>query len=223
MTGPLTLDGPSAPPFSGGAPKSLVIFLHGYGSNGEDLIDLAPYWQAALPDTLFLAPDAPQPCPGVPYGRQWWPLTSLTPEARAAGVRVSAPALNAYIDGQLQAHGLTEENLALVGFSQGTMMELHVGPRRARTLAGIVGFSGMLADPDALAAEVMTKPPILLVHGDVDEVLPVSALDQASSRLQALDFDVAAHVSPGLGHSIDDTGLRLGGRFLAQRLVSPAR
>lgn len=222
MTGPLTLDGPSAPPSSGGAPKSLVIFLHGYGSNGEDLIDLAPYWRAALPDTLFLAPDAPQPCPGVPYGRQWWPLTSLTPEARAAGVRVSAPTLNAYIDTQLHNYGLAEENLALVGFSQGTMMALHVGPRRTRTLAGIVGFSGMLVDPDALTAEVVTKPPILLVHGDVDEVLPVSALDHARSRLQALDFDVAAHVSPGLGHSIDDIGLRLGGRFLAQRLASPA-
>ena len=223
MTDPLTLDGPSVPPSSGGAPKSLVIFLHGYGSNGEDLIGLAPYWQAVLPDTLFLAPDAPQPCPGVPYGRQWWPLTSLTPEARAAGVRVSAPLLNAYIDEQLKGHGLTEANLALVGFSQGSMMALHVGPRRARRLAGVIGFSGMLADPDALAAEVMTKPPILLVHGDADEVLAVSALDHARSRLQALAFDVAALVSPGLGHSIDETGLGLGGQFLAQQLVLPAR
>jgi phospholipase/carboxylesterase len=159
----------------------------------------------------------------VPYGRQWWPLTSLTPEARAAGVRVSSPELNAYIDAQLRAHGLTERNLALVGFSQGTMMALHVGPRRARSLAGIVGFSGMLADPDALDVEVVTKPPILLVHGDVDEVLPVSALDDARTRLQALNFDVVAQISRGLGHSIDETGLRLGGGFLAQRLITAAR
>ena len=219
MTGPLMLSGPSAEPLTRNAPRSLVIFLHGYGSNGADLIDLAPYWRAALPDTLFLAPDAPQPCPGVPHGRQWCPLTSLSPEARAAGVRVSAPALNAYIDAQLEFYSLTDDRLALVGFSQGTMMALHVGPRRAKALAGIMGFSGMLADPDALAAEVVTKPPILLVHGDRDEVLPVSALEHAETQLKALNFQVATHVSQGLGHSIDETGLRLGGRFLAERLA----
>ena len=219
MTQIPTLDGPSAAPASGGPVKSLVIFLHGYGSNGADLIDLAPYWASTLPDTLFLAPDAPQPCEGVPYGRQWWGLTSLAPQARAAGVRVSAPALNAYIDDQLAAHGLSEDKLALVGFSQGTMMALHVGPRRAKTLAGIIGFSGMLADPDALATEVVTKPPVLLLHGDRDEVLPVEALHQADVQLKGLDFDVASHVSPGLGHSIDEPGLQLGARFLISRLA----
>ncbi|CAN5205152.1 alpha/beta fold hydrolase [soil metagenome] len=219
MTNRTPLDGPSAPPASGAAPRSLVIFLHGYGSNGADLIDLASYWRAALPDTLFLAPDAPQPCPGVPFGRQWWPLTSLTPQARAAGVRVSAPDLDAYIDAQLAAHDLTEDRLALVGFSQGTMMALHVGPRRAKALAGIIGFSGMLADPEALAAEVVTKPPILLVHGDADEVLPVSAIHAAESHFKALDFQVATHISRGLGHSIDEAGLRLGGRFLVEQLA----
>jgi phospholipase/carboxylesterase len=219
MTQIPTLDGPSAAPASGGPAKSLVIFLHGYGSNGADLIDLAPYWASALPDTLFLAPDAPQPCDGVPYGRQWWGLASLAPQARAAGVRVSAPALNAYIDDQLAAHGLGEDKLALVGFSQGTMMALHVGPRRAKILAGIIGFSGMLADPDALATEVVTKPPVLLLHGDRDEVLPVEALYQADIQLKGLDFDVASHVSPGLGHSIDEPGLQLGARFLISRLA----
>ncbi len=213
------LDGPSAAPASGGPPKSLVIFLHGYGSNGADLIDLAPYWAQALPDTLFLSPDAPQPCDGVPYGRQWWPLTSLTPQARAAGVRVSAPALNAYIDAQLATHGLTEDKLALVGFSQGAMMALHVGPRRAKVLAGIIGFSGMLADPEALAAEAVTKPPVLLVHGDRDEVLPVTALHQVEASLKTLGFEVAAHVSLGLGHNLDEMGLRLGAQFLTEKLA----
>jgi phospholipase/carboxylesterase len=219
MTQIPTLNGPRAAPASGGPVKSLVIFLHGYGSNGADLIDLAAYWAAVLPDTLFLAPDALQPCDGVPYGRQWWPLTSLTPAARAAGVRVSAPTLNAYIDAQLAACGLSDDKLALVGFSQGAMMALHVGPRRARTLAGVIGFSGMLADPDALAAEVVTKPPVLLVHGDRDEVLPVEALHQAEAQLNGLDFDVASHVSPGLGHSIDEAGLQRGARFLLRRLA----
>jgi phospholipase/carboxylesterase len=217
MTTPL-LDGPASPPPSAAAPRSLVILLHGYGSNGEDLIGLVPYWRTALPDTLFLAPDAPQPCPGVPGGRQWWPLTSLTPQARAAGVRVSAPELNAFIDAQLAKYDLGEDRLALVGFSQGTMMALHVGPRRQSALAGIVGYSGMLADPDALAAERVNKPPVLLVHGDADDVLPVAALHQADERLRALGFEVEAHVSRGLGHSLDDQGLQLGARFLVARL-----
>jgi phospholipase/carboxylesterase len=196
----------------------MVIFLHGYGSNGDDLMGLAPYWRPALPQAVFLAPNAPQPCPGAPGGYQWWALTDLSPAARAAGVRQSAAALNAYIDAQLARYGLTEDRLALVGFSQGTMVALHVGPRRAETLAGIVGYSGMLADPEALAAEVAAKPPVLLVHGSTDPTLPVVATHQAKAALEALGFDVAAHVSPGLGHSIDGEGLRLGGEFLVRRL-----
>jgi phospholipase/carboxylesterase len=219
MTEVPLLSGPTSPPAAGGAPRSVVILLHGYGSNGADLIGLVPYWRAALPHTLFLAPDAPQPCPGAPGGRQWWPLTSLSPEARAAGVRVSAPALNTYIDSQLAAHDLSADRLALVGFSQGTMMALHVGPRRANAIAGIVGYSGMLADPEALGEELDTKPPILLVHGDADDVLPVSALHQAKARLVDLGFEVASHVSRGLGHSIDEQGLDLGADFLAARLA----
>jgi len=218
MTDSARLDGPRAEPQAGGAPRSLVILLHGYGSNGADLIGLVPYWQGALPHTLFLAPDAPQACPGAPGGRQWWPLTSLSAEARAAGVRVSAPTLNAYIDSQLAAHGLGENRLALVGFSQGTMMALHVGPRRAKSLAGIVGYSGMLADPIALGDELKTKPPMLLVHGDADPVLPVAALGQAKTRLAGLGFKVASHVSAGLGHSVDEAGLTLGARFLVDHL-----
>jgi phospholipase/carboxylesterase len=213
------LNGPSSPPASGAAPRSLVILLHGYGSNGDDLIGLVPYWRAALPDTLFLAPDAPQPCPGTATGRQWWPLTSLSPEARAAGVRVSAATLNAYIDQQLAMYGLTEDRLALVGFSQGTMMALHVGPRREHALAGIVGYSGMLADPLALTTEVRTKPPILLVHGDADTVLPVASIHHAQAALEPLGFEVATHISRGLGHSVDEAGLTLGREFLAKRLA----
>lgn len=217
MTEPL-LDGPISAPANGVAPRSLVILLHGYGSNGADLIGLVPYWRAALPDTLFLSPNAPQPCPGAPGGRQWWALESLAPEARAAGVRISAPALNAYIDHHLAANGLGEDKLALVGFSQGTMMALHVGPRREKVIASIVGYSGMLADPEALGAELATRPPVLLVHGDSDEVLPVSAMHQAQARLESLGFEVASHVSPRLGHSIDEIGLQLGARFLTGHL-----
>ena len=194
----------------------MVILLHGYGSNGDDLIGLAPYWRSALPDTVFLAPNAPQPFPDAPGGRQWWPLTNFSPEARAAGVRQAAPVLNAYIDRQLATYGLADDRLALVGFSQGTMLALHVGPRRERQLAGIVGYSGMLADPGSLAAEMKSTPPVLLVHGDADPMVPVAALHQAKATLEPLGFDVTTHVSRGLGHSIDEAGLRLGEQFLSR-------
>jgi phospholipase/carboxylesterase len=214
-----TLNGPMVPPASGGAPTSMVILLHGYGSNGDDLIGLAPYWRAALPDTVFISPNAPEPCPGAPGGYQWWSLTSFSPQARAAGVRMAAPVINAFIDAALERFGLTEDRLALVGFSQGTMASLHVGPRRARQLAGIVGYSGMIADADSAAAETVTKPPVLLVHGDADPMVPVRAFHQAVATLEPLGFDLTTHVSPGLGHSIDEPGLRLGGEFLARVLA----
>ncbi len=219
MTDLPTLSGPVVLPASGGPARSMVILLHGYGSNGEDLIGLAPYWRAALPDTVFISPNAPQACPGAPGGYQWWALTSLAPAARAAGVREMAPALDAFIDALLARYGLSEDRLALVGFSQGTMAALHVGPRRARTLAGIVGYSGMLADPGSPAEELLTRPPILLVHGDADPVVPVAAMHQAEAALSPLGFDVTTHVSPGLVHSIDEPGLRLGGAFLSQVLT----
>ena len=208
-----------AAPASGAAPRSMVILLHGYGSNGDDLIGLVPYWRNALPDTVFLSPNAPQPCPGAPGGRQWWPLTDFSPQARAAGVREAAPILDAYIDQQLAAYGLTEDRLALVGFSQGTMVALHVGPRRQRQLAAIVGYSGMLADPERLAAEARSKPPILLVHGDADPMVPVAALHRAAAELEPLGFEVTTHVSRGLGHSIDEPGLRLGAQLLSRVLA----
>ena len=214
-----TLDGPRVAPASGEPATSLVILLHGYGSNGEDLISLAPYWSQALPHTAFVSPNAPQHCPGAPGGYQWWPLTDFSPQARANGARQAAPVVNAFLDGALAHYGLTEDRLALVGFSQGTMMALQVAPRRERQLAGVVGYSGMLADPGAPVAELRTRPPMLLIHGDADPMVPVNALHQAQATLTPLGFDVATHVSPGLGHSIDEAGLRLGEQFLKRVLA----
>ena len=211
------LDGPRIAPADGGVPRSLVILLHGYGSNGEDLISLAPYWRDALPHTAFVSPNAPERCPGAPGGFQWWGITNLDPDARRTGAARAAPVLDAFIEAELGRTGLIESAVALVGFSQGTMMALQVGPMRARPLAGIVGYSGMLADPAQLT-KAASKPPILLVHGDIDPMIPVSALAQADRALSQAGFTVRTHVSSGLGHSIDAAGLQLGGDFLRANL-----
>lgn len=220
MTEPTRLTGPLALPASGGDPRSMVILLHGYGSNGADLMGLVPYWRASLPDTVFMAPNAPQACPGAPGGYQWWSLTDLGRESRAAGVRQAAPLVNAFIDMHRAAYDLPNSRVAIVGFSQGAMMALHVGPRRSETLSGIVGYSGMLADADALRTEVKTRPPILLIHGDADPMVPFAALGEARVACERLGFDVDTYVARGLGHSIDEAGVRLGGDFLA-RVLTP--
>ena len=165
-----------------------------------------------------LAPNAPEPCPGAPGGFQWWPIGS---GSREAGARRAAPVIDAFIDAELARYGLAEQNLALVRLQPGTMMALHVGPRRKRALAGIVGYSD-LADEAALQVEARSKPPILLIHGDADAMIPLAAFHQARGALTRLGYDLASHVSPGLGHGIDPAGLELGGRFLQRGLAPPS-
>jgi phospholipase/carboxylesterase len=204
-------------PLSENAPKQIVLLLHGYGSNGDDLIALAPHWRASLPDTIFLAPNAPERCPGMFGGYQWWGLSSLAPQALAAGAERAAVALNAFIDEQLEEYGLGEADLAIVGFSQGTMLALHVGLRRQRRVAGIVGYSGMLTGAAALAHHPITRPRVL-IHGSADPVVPVAAMHEAKAALERLQIDVEAHVRPRLGHGVDPTGLLLGGEFVRRCL-----
>jgi phospholipase/carboxylesterase len=214
-----TLTGPVRPAADGVA-DSQVVLLHGYGADGNDLIGLAEPLAPHLPRTRFLAPNAPERCPGNPMGFQWFPIPWLdgTPEAaaRASAVRAFA-ALDAWLDA-VTAEGVGPERTVLVGFSQGTMMALHVGLRRKVALAGIVGFSGRLLDPGHLAAEVVSRPPVLLVHGDQDPVVPFASLAEAEAALRAAGVEVGAHVSRGTAHGIAPDGLGLALGFIRERL-----
>jgi phospholipase/carboxylesterase len=209
------LDGPRLAPRSGKA-RHLVVFLHGYGADGNDLIEIGRAWQSLLPDTAFVSPHAPHPCGQAPTGREWFPLTFRNVEERWTGVNAAAPVLNQFLDAELQRHALPPSALALVGFSQGTMMALHVGLRRTRPLAGIVGFSGLLAGPEVLPAEIRSRPPVLLVHGDSDQMLPHQLSGEAAAALKANDVPVEFHIAKDIGHGIDQTGLSLAARFLVQ-------
>jgi len=215
------VNGASLKPRSGAPPKKIVLLLHGYGSSGTDMISLAPQWQDALPDTLFLAPHAPQRCAMMGTGYQWWGLSGFAPSALAAGAASAAPAIDAFIDRKLTQYGLTEADLALVGFSQGTMMALHVGLRRPQAVAAVVGYSGMLTAAPEMAHENRPKPPVLLAHGTADPVVPIAALHMAESELKRLGVKVTTHISYGVGHSLDPVGLRLGRDFVAEAFARP--
>lgn len=210
------LSGPSVEPASGLPARQLVVLLHGVGSDGADLIALAPYVAEALPDAAFIAPDGPFECDMTGFGRQWFSLQDRSTAALAAGIRATRPHLDAFIDQELANRGLTDSDLALVGFSQGTMMALHLGPRRPRACAAIVGFSGAVVAPETLAEELRSRPRVLLVHGDADEVVNPACLGHAEQALAATGIPVLADMRPGLGHSIDGPGLGLAIAFLRQ-------
>jgi phospholipase/carboxylesterase len=217
------LDGPRLEPRAGAKAGHLVVFLHGYGADGNDLIEIGRAWQPLLPDTAFVSPHAPRPCGQAPTGREWFPLTFRDPNERWLGVNAAGPGLNAFLDAELARRNMAPSALALVGFSQGTMMALHVGLRRAVAPAAIVGYSGMLVTPpagdvEAMANEITSRPPVLLIHGDRDDLIPPQALFLAGQALGALDIPVEWHLSEGVGHGIDAEGLRHGEEFLARQL-----
>jgi phospholipase/carboxylesterase len=216
------LDGPRAPPARGGKPDALVILLHGYGSNGADLISLAPYWASALPGAVFVSPNAIEPVPQAPGGYQWFPISSVEPHLMEQGVRYAAQSVERFIDRELARYGLPPERLALVGFSQGTMMALHVGLRRERQIAAILGYSGVLVGGRTLKEDMRSKPPVLLVHGDQDPMIPAAAMFESAEALAASGHGAQWHVSYGVSHSIGPDGLELGAAFLAKYLKTPA-
>lgn len=205
-----------------GETRSIVVFLHGYGANGADLLGLADPLAEHLPDTMFIAPDAPENVPGMPNGYQWFPIPWIdgsSEEESMRGMDQATADLNAFLDALMVDEDMLPEQVVLFGFSQGTMMALHVAPRREDAVAGIVAFSGRLLDPETLADEAVVKPPILLVHGDADDVVPVQSLPEAAEALEAAGFkDVFAHIMKGTGHGIAPDGLSVALAFMRDKL-----
>ncbi|NVO27912.1 alpha/beta fold hydrolase [Donghicola sp. C2-DW-16] len=205
-----------------GETHSVVVFLHGYGANGADLMGLADPLAEHLPDTTFYAPDAPENCAGSPFGFQWFPIPWIdnsSEEESEAGLLRAADDLRAYLLGILEEEDLLPEQMVLIGFSQGTMMSLHVGPRFEEPLGGIIGFSGRLLMPEVLPEEAKSRPPVLLLHGDQDDVVPPQSLPQAIDGLQAAGFkEVYAHVMKGTAHGISPDGLGVSLAFMRDKL-----
>ncbi len=208
------LTGPAFGPLAGGKARQLVVLLHGIGADGNDLIGLAPHLARYLPEAEFVSPHAPYPYEAAPLGRQWFSLMDRTPAMMLACVRATAPMVDGFLDAELEKRGLNDGRLAWVGFSQGAMMALHVALRRRQPCAALVGYSGALVGSEALGPEVRARPPVLLVHGDADEVVPVERHRSAVAALGSAGVPVTAHVRVGLGHGIDDEGLKLGADFL---------
>ncbi|MFC4173838.1 alpha/beta hydrolase [Microvirga sp. GCM10011540] len=218
-------DIPRLAPLSGQA-RQLVVLLHGLGADGHDLIELGHQWQPWLPDAAFIAPHTPDPCEGAPMGRQWFPLTLRDPAEFWRGVTYAGPGLEALLDAELARYGLPASKLALVGFSQGAMMALHVGFRRPTAPAAIVGYSGLLVlesgkGPESLKSALRSKPPVLLIHGDQDDVVPVEMFFFSKEMLAAAELPCQWHLSRGVSHTIDEEALRHGGLFLIQAFGLP--
>ena len=206
-----------------GKTESLMLLLHGYGADGADLFGLADPISAHLPNCAFVAPDAPEPCAINPVGRQWFPIPAMDGSSEESSERsffASADLLDRFIGLEMERASVTEAQTFVLGFSQGTMMALHVAIRRACAVAGVIGFSGRLLAPHRLRKETTAKPPVLLVHGDADDVVPFSSLGEAESALSAEGFSVKTHVSPGVGHGISPDGLGAALGFVRNRLNS---
>lgn len=202
--------------------EQLVIMLHGVGSNGQDLISLAPMLSQKLPKTMFVSPDAPFVCdmvpPGYPNAFQWFSLKDRDPHVMLAGVKEVFPLVEEYIDAQMERYGVPPEKTALLGFSQGTMTSLYVAPRLKKKIAGVLGYSGALLWDSKTDEQSLQKIPIHLIHGEADDVVPVQAWAQAKEILEEKGFSVSGHTSPGLTHSIDQKGIDSGQAFLVDIL-----
>ncbi|WP_137391189.1 alpha/beta hydrolase [Rhodoligotrophos defluvii] len=218
------IDGPRLLPLAGGRPEHLIVMLHGYAADGRQMLNFARQWQNGLPHAVFVCPNAPEPCEQSDFGRQWFPLTPPKAQQYWPGVERAGPLLDAFITDALARYDLLDASLALVGFSQGTMMALHVGlrrnPPRGGPPAGILGYCGAMAGPEFLGEQITSRPPVMLIHGDLDEVVPVQAMTIAAAALTRVGVEVETHLSRGIGHEITADGLALGLQFLQERLAA---
>ena len=210
------ISGPEKSPVKDGPARQLVVFLHGWGADGNDLISLAESWSEVLPYAHFISPHAADVCDANPAGRQWFSFQGRDPDEIAAAAADAAKIINRFLDHNLERLALSDGQLALVGFSQGAMLALYIALRRDRPCAGVVGYSGALIGAETLAGEIRSRPPMLLAHGDADQVVPFASLGAASQMLGSHDVSVRLHAARGLGHGIDGPGLELGGEFLAE-------
>lgn len=213
MSKSISLSGPEQKAKSGKT-EQLIILLHGLGADGDDLFGLVPFFAEALPNAHFISPHAPFPCDMAPYGRQWFSLAVREEEAILEGLKIAEPILNEFIDKKIKELGIEDKDVALIGFSQGTMLSLHTALRRKHPIGGVLGYSGALVAPHLLKEELLSSPPICLVHGEEDEVVPFDAFSQAISVLQKLGVEVHGYSREGLGHGIDPAGMEIGKRFL---------
>lgn len=216
------LSGPRMPPRAGGPPRQLIVLLHGVGADGEDLIALAPALAERLPNAAFVAPNGPEPCDMAPLGYQWFSLRDRRPDALLLGVQAAARMVDDFLDAELERLRLADHQLALVGFSQGAMTALYVAPRRRRSVAAVLGYSGALLGGERLPKEALSRPPAYLVHGDADEVVPVEAIFAAVAGLQAAEIPVHWSIRQGLPHAIDPESIEHGAAFLAVALAGRA-
>jgi phospholipase/carboxylesterase len=217
----LQLDGPGLPPLSGGKAAYLVVVLHGVAANGNDIISLARAWRANLPKAEFIAPNAPFPCDHAPETRQWFSLADRAPDKLLAGLRETGAILDRFFDELLASRQLGDARLALAGFSQGAATALYAGLRRQTQIAGVVAFSGALPGAEGLRSDILSKPPVLLVHGEADEVVLFRSMADTKATLEAAGVPVTAVGRPGLGHAIDDAGIALAADFLGGVLKAP--
>lgn len=210
------IDGPRLAPLNGGPARQLVVLLHGFAADGEDIISLGNQWQRMLPDAAFAAPTALEFCRTPPMGHEWFDPSSPNPDDHWRGIEAASPIINAFIDGELASHGLGNDALAIAGFSQGAIMALHVGLRRTPPPAAIVSYSGTLIGVEQLPDEFPQPPKVLLVHGEADDIIPVEALHHTEAALTAASIPVKAHVAEGIAHGIDGESTWLGGGFLRE-------
>lgn len=213
--------GPELPPLSGEA-DSLVVFAHGWRADGDDMLSLAQHWATFLPNTWFMAPNAPVPSEEMFGSFQWYDLTPEKKHLRGQMIREAADTLNHFVDQQLKHLGLDTSRLVMVGFSQGYGVTFDAAFRREDGPAAVMGYTGSIANRDTLPDEIKCKPPIMLLHGDADPVIPVKALLQSILYLEDLGFDVDWHISHGLGHQIDEPAVMAGGLFLNRILKGNA-